>query len=99
MKIAVAGLFHETNTFAPGKTEREAFAGEWVNGNSAFIERYQHTRTSMGGIIDGANAEQASLACGLYAAATPSGMVSRETVITLMQAVGDGWRRGSGCRG
>jgi microcystin degradation protein MlrC len=87
MKIAVAGLFHETNTFAVDRTEQQNFAGEWVNGNTAFIERYQHTRTSMGGVINAALAADAQLACGLYAAAMPSGMIERKSLESLLQAV------------
>ncbi|GGD86190.1 M81 family metallopeptidase [Paenibacillus nasutitermitis] len=87
MKLAVAGIFHETNTFAPGITESDDFAREWVQGNDAFYRRYEHTGTSMGGVIDGAQLEQAELACGLYAAATPSAMVSRNAAEALMDAV------------
>jgi microcystin degradation protein MlrC len=76
MKIAVVGIYHETNTFAPGKTELADFDREWVEGNSSFYKRYQDTRTSMGGVIDGAVSENAELLCGIYMAATPSGMVS-----------------------
>lgn len=84
MKLAVVGIFHETNTFAPGTTEKEDFDHERVRGNADFLQRYTNTRTSMGGVIDGARAEQAELACGLYAAATPSGMVSRGAMDELL---------------
>jgi microcystin degradation protein MlrC len=87
MKIAVTGLFHETNSFAPGMTEVNDFSGEWVSGNDYFLQRYEHTRTSMGGVIDAAHAEQAQLECGLYVAATPSGMVSKEAVERLLDEV------------
>jgi len=87
MKLTVAGLFHETNTFAPGLTEPDDFARERVQGVEAFYNRYEHTRTSMGGVIEGVRLEQAELECGLYAAATPSGMVSRPAAEALMDAV------------
>jgi microcystin degradation protein MlrC len=87
MKLAIVGIFHETNTFALGTTETEDFAQEWVQGNEHFHNRYEHTRTSMGGIIDGARLEQTDLACGLYTAAPPSGMVSRTAAEVLFDSV------------
>jgi microcystin degradation protein MlrC len=87
MKLAMVGIFHETNTFAPGTTEMEDFLQEWIEGNAPFYQRYEHTRTSMGGVIDGARIELAEIACGLYTAAAPSGMVSRRTVEALFDSV------------
>jgi microcystin degradation protein MlrC len=87
MKLAIFGVFHETNTFAPGTTEMDDFIREWVEGTDHFTQRYEHTRTSMGGIIDGARLVHAELTCGLYAAATPSGMVSRRTMDALFESL------------
>ncbi|MCD9021639.1 M81 family metallopeptidase [Cohnella silvisoli] len=83
-KIAVGGIFHETNTFAPGLTELDAFRGEWISGMDAFLERYEGTRTSMGGVIEAVAALGAELAPGLYAAATPSGMVASAAAEQLL---------------
>lgn len=87
MKIAVAGIYHETNTFAPGLTTLEHFQGEWVVGHESFLARFAGTRTSMGGVIDAARTNEAALMPGLYAAATPSGMVSAETGDALIDAL------------
>ncbi|MBP1993394.1 M81 family metallopeptidase [Paenibacillus eucommiae] len=87
MKIAVIGVIHETNTFAPGLTQIEAFQSEWVHGNEAFLHRYSGTRTSMGGAIDAVAAAGAELSVGFYTAATPSGMVTKETVNTIIEAL------------
>jgi microcystin degradation protein MlrC len=87
VKIAVAGILHETNTFAPGVTILEHFKGEWVSGAEAFASRYGGTRTSMGGVLSKAEALGIELIPGLYAAATPSGMVEQETADALMNAV------------
>ncbi|MDR6884157.1 M81 family metallopeptidase [Bacillus sp. 3255] len=86
MKIAVLGVFHETNTFAPDITGLEAFSSEWVLGNEAFVSRYGGTRTSMGGAIDALCGEDIQLACGLYAGATPSGIVAAEAAERLIDA-------------
>lgn len=87
MKIAVAGILHETNTFAPGRTSLEDFHGEWVRGLEVFTERYEGTRTSMGGVLSAAKAQGVELAVGLYAAATPSGMVAKDAAEELLEAV------------
>ncbi|BBH23524.1 microcystinase C [Paenibacillus baekrokdamisoli] len=84
MRLLVAGVFHETNTFAPGKTEIEQFQGEWVERTGAYFERYTGTRTSMGGLIDAAAAENAELVCGAYLSAMPSAMVSASAAETLL---------------
>ncbi|BBH23550.1 microcystinase C [Paenibacillus baekrokdamisoli] len=83
-KIAVAGIFHETNTFAPGLTELDAFWSEWISGMDAFLGRYEGTKTSMGGVIEAAAALGAELVPGLYTAATPSGMVTSSAAEQLM---------------
>ncbi|MFC4597327.1 M81 family metallopeptidase [Cohnella hongkongensis] len=87
LTIAVAGIFHETNTFAPGKTGEADFQGERVVGEEAFRLRYEGTRTSMGGVVDAARAHGARLAPGLYAAATPSGMIEQTAAESLIEEV------------
>lgn len=86
-RIAVAGIFHETNTFAPGFTDLEHFASERIIGNEAFARRYGGTRTSMGGVIDAAEKHGAQLEACFYTAATPSGMVSAAASEALLDEV------------
>ncbi|GBF72497.1 microcystin degradation protein MlrC [Paenibacillus sp. 598K] len=88
-RIAIAGIYHETNTFAPGLTGLEQFEEEWVVGNDAFGERYGGTRTSMGGAIDAAARHGVAWSAGLYAAATPSGMVSAAAADKLLASLVD----------
>jgi len=87
LRIAVAGIFHETNTFAPGRTDLTYFEGERISGEEAFLGRYEGTRTSMGGVIDAARRHGARLVPGLYAAATPSGIVEPNAADALIDAV------------
>lgn len=89
MRIAVAGVFHETNSFAPNKTDLNAFKWEWVQGKEEFFSRYEGTRTSMGGVLDAAEALNVELCPGLYTAATPSGMVTKEAIGEITQSVVD----------
>ncbi|MCL6445392.1 MAG: M81 family metallopeptidase [Alicyclobacillus sp.] len=87
MKVAVAGVYHETNTFAPGLTNLHDFRREWVEGNEQFRLRYQGTRTSMGGILDAAESENVELLVGLYTQAIPSATVSKNAAETIIRAV------------
>lgn len=87
LRIAVAGVLHETNSFAPFSTGLDAFAKEWIAGLDAFVARYGGTRTSMGGAIDAASAHGTILVPGLYAAATPSGMVTASAGESLLEEV------------
>lgn len=87
LHIGVAGIIHETNSFAPGKTMVDDFQEEWVTGKEQFYHRYEGTKTSMSGAIDGAANENVKLSPGLYTYATPSGMISQEAVEELVEAV------------
>jgi len=89
LKIGVVGFFHETNTFAPGKTELESFRAEWTEGREPFFEKYEGTRTSMGGAIDAARAEGVELVPGLYTQATPGGTVADETFKSIATTLCD----------
>lgn len=85
IKIAVAGILHETNSFAPGKTGANEFKDkEWASDSEIFHNYYEHTRTSMGGVIDAVRDFGAELACGLYTGATPSGIVTAEAADFMM---------------
>ncbi|MCD9023834.1 M81 family metallopeptidase [Cohnella silvisoli] len=75
-KIAVAGIFHETNTFAPGLTGEAAFREEWIVGYEAFAKEYSGTRTTMGGLLEVSKVHGAKLLPGFYTAALPSGIVA-----------------------
>lgn len=88
-RIAVGGIFHETNTFAPGITELEHFHGEWVEGEKQFAARYTGSGTSMGGILQAAADQGDSITVGFYTAATPSGMVEEQTARKLLNRLVD----------
>lgn len=88
LRVAVSGLYHETNTFAPGKTTLADFQQEWIKGKEAFYNRYKGTQTSMGGVIDAAVQENVVLVPGLYTYATPGGMVDEEAVDKILSEIG-----------
>lgn len=87
VKIGVVGLFHETNSFGPGKTEEADFRQQWAEGRDPFYALYEHTRTSMGGAIDEARNRGAELVPGFYAGATPGSIVSAAAAESLISRV------------
>ena len=89
LRIAVAGVYHETNTFAPGTTVLEDFKRDWTEGPEAFAARYAGTRTSMGGVLSKAEELGIEAVPGLYTYTTPSGLVERETMEALFDAILD----------
>lgn len=89
LKIAVAGIFHETNTFVPAETTEDDFREHWLSGNDQVFDFYAGTTTTMGGVIDAAKAHGVDLAAGLYTEAPPGGIVSAQTAEVLMEAMLD----------
>ncbi len=82
MRVAIGGLFHETNTFVNQPTRLEDFRPEWTEGKD-LLERHAGTGTELGGIIDGARERGWTLAPLLFAMATPAGMVTREAYTSV----------------
>ncbi|MFK7913263.1 MAG: M81 family metallopeptidase [Pseudomonadales bacterium] len=72
MRIALAGISHETNTFCSGETTASDFSQ--VRGARMLRSRGQHT--DLGGAIDACAALDIEVEPLLYAIAQPSGLVS-----------------------
>lgn len=89
LNIAVAGIFHETNTFVSAQTSEEAFREHWLCGNELVFNFYEGTTTTMGGVIDSAKSHGATIAAGLYAEAMPGGIVSAQTADVLLDTLID----------
>lgn len=70
MRVAVGGVWHETNSFAAERTGRDRFE---VHEGASILEAFRGTRTPIGGFLDGGLA----IVPTLYASATPSGLVER----------------------
>lgn len=70
-RIAIGGIVHETNTFAPSKTDLGAFT---IDEGDDMIRRWAGTTSSMGGVLSGLSDYQAAPL--LYATAMPSGTVT-----------------------
>lgn len=72
-RIAIGGIVHETNTFAPTLTPLDAFSQEE---GTAIRTRWRGTYSSMGGVLQGIENTGYSAVPLLYAAAMPSGLVT-----------------------
>ena len=78
-RIAVGGLIHETNTFAPGITTFADFTRQSFCESETLITRMRDTPTTIGGALQGLEREGYVAVPLLYAAAMPSGLVARDT--------------------
>lgn len=77
LRVAVGGISHETNTFAPTPTTLDAFRRRSFLLGDAVVRHARGTRNALGGIVDAADALGLTLAPTLFAAATPGGVVER----------------------
>ena len=82
-RIAIGGLWHETNTFASGVTDRSAFKAYQFARNLEILSRYSNTNTELGGFIRSAQLNNFELIPTLFAAAVPSGIIEHETAVDL----------------
>ncbi len=89
MKILIARLNHETNTFSPVPTPIEAFG---INGPDYDQDAYQANKgaqTAMGAFIDLAEQAGAQIETPLSATANPSGPVDAQAYKTMTQRILD----------
>ena len=85
-RVAVAGVFHESNTFVPGRTGVEAFRQAWHEG-PALVEALDATQTVVGGFLAGARRQGLEPAPALHAWATPAGPVEARAFETVRDAL------------
>ena len=85
LRVLLAAIRHETNSFSPLATPFEAFfpEGTPVTGD-AVLAAHEGTRTAFGGLIDGARAAGAELVLPLFADALPSAPASPATLDRLI---------------
>jgi len=93
LRVLLAAIRHETNSFSPLPTPFEAFfpEGKPVTGD-AVLAAHEGARTAFGGLIAGARAAGAELVLPLFADALPSAPASPATLdrlIDLLLAGGD----------
>lgn len=84
-RIALLGIYHETNTFSRQPTTLEHFrSGFWLE-EEAIVNEYRGAHHEISGIIDVIeNADGFELVPVFYAYATPSGIVTEEAFSTIL---------------
>ncbi|MDX1541788.1 MAG: M81 family metallopeptidase, partial [Geminicoccaceae bacterium] len=92
MRIVIAEMMHETNTFSPIQTPLEAFstgtgrAGPAI-GTEDCLARFEGTNTSLGGLIDVAKEAGAEIVLPIAGGAPPSGRVADDAFETFVEKI------------
>lgn len=96
MRLLLATMSHETNTFSPVPSKLERFCrdGTTLLTGQAAIDFYQGTATCMGGYLSVAREIGAEVVVPLAASAPPSGRVDREAFETFCRSIVDSVRGG-----
>lgn len=82
--VGIAGFYHETNTFSAEPTTLADFESYQFAAGPELIERYAGTGTELGGMIGAARDLGIGLKPLLFAAAVPSGTITRDCLDSLV---------------
>ena len=91
MRLLLATMSHETNTFSPVPSKLERFArdGKTLLAGQAAIDHYRDTGTCMGGYLAVAAEIGAEIVVPVCASAPPSGPVDSEAHETFCRLIAD----------
>ena len=78
MRLFLAMMSHETNTFSNVPTDRAQFEARDLRYGGEIVEAYRGTGTCLGGMIGAAERLGATLVPSVAAAASPAGRVTRD---------------------
>jgi len=78
VRLFLAMLSHETNTFSNVPTDRAQFEARDLRYGGEIVERFRGTGTCLGGMIEAAQGLGATLVPSVAAAASPAGYVTRD---------------------
>ena len=82
-RIAIGGIWHETNTFAAGLTRRVDFENYQLALGEEIFDRYRDSNTELGGVIEAGRQHGLELLPTIYAGAVPSATIERQTLEDL----------------
>lgn len=83
MKIVIAEVMHETNTFSNVPTTRDLFElWEWARGEE-IVSAHRGVRDFLGGMVDAAEERGIEVVGAFAASAYPAGTITRETYEAL----------------
>lgn len=97
MRLLIAMMMHETNTFSPVPTDMQRFAlglGQLPPQGAKAVQAYRHTGTATGAFIDLAEAAGAEFELAIAAHAAPSGPVQDEAFERMTRTIVDTVARG-----
>ena len=78
MRLFLAMMSHETNTFSNLPTDRAQFEARNLHYGGEILEAFRGTGTCVGGMIDAAARRRATLIPSVAAAASPAGLVTKD---------------------
>ena len=78
MRLFLAMLSHETNTFSNVPTNRAQFEARHLHYGGEIVEVFRETGTCLGGMIEAAQRHGATLVPSVAASASPAGRVTRD---------------------
>jgi microcystin degradation protein MlrC len=78
MRVGIAGLLHESNTFLPRPTVYEDFASTSLTQGADLVERWQDAQHELGGFLQGSREFGLTPAPALAGFAVPSGALTPE---------------------
>lgn len=87
--ILVGEFKHETNTFSPTVTDRDAFQARWELFNEEIPEYFAGSNSPIGGFMDRADARGFDLRFGIAANAMPGGYVTADVYKFYMDELVD----------
>ena len=82
-RIAIGGIWHETNTFARKLTTQDDFKNYQLARGDQIVQRYTGSNTELGGVINATQEYDIELLPTLFAGAVPSGTIEKETLDAL----------------
>lgn len=84
IRIAVFGIYHESNTFIDKRTTIEDFRkGHWMKGND-ILQEYRNSFHELGGMIEELESQDVEIVPVTFAEATPGGMISTQAYTLLL---------------
>lgn len=95
MRIAIGGIMHESNTFAPLPTDRRRFEQGSLTRGDRLLDTWRDAHHEVGGFIAGADRFGYEPAPTVMAWATPAGPVADDVLDEVVAEILDGCRRSS----
>ncbi len=92
-RIAIGGVWHETNTFAVGLTTFDNFEDYQFARGTEILQRYANTNTELGGFIQKLAEFDMEPVPLLYAAAVPSAIISADAAERICDELIDHLRK------